>query len=189
MNRIVHGVLAMAVAGLSIGALVQPGSPATPKKTITFSELQGADVIGRLGVTLGTCVSIRGVAVSGDSLRAKGASGRYLLRVLEVDGRAIREPELFDYSCAPGYSGMPTDHFDHFRLIHGEPAHKLNGEQMAALEKDFVGTERRLIVFEVGWFVGMPSNLPEGVVPWQSNGFDFRTSLEIVADNADRPKR
>lgn len=179
MKCIVHCALALSLAGLSIGASIQPEKAPPPKKTITYSELQQADVIGRLGVKLGTCVSIRAEVVSGDSLRTKADSGRYLLRVLEVDAHALEKPEFFSYSRAPGYPKLPTDHFEHYRLVHGKPADSLSSEDVASMEKDFVGTERRLVVYEVGEFSGIP-DLPANVLAWQDREFGFHTRLVLV---------
>lgn len=156
---------------------------------MTVAELQGTDVIGQLVVPLGTCAAIRAVVVSGDSLRSKAESGRYLLRVIEVDGRALVEPQLFRYSNAPGVAGLPLNQSDHAQRVHGKQAAVLSAEDAAKLERDFVGTEQRLVVYEVGRFDGMPSNLPEGHPEWQAAAFGFGTSLVIVADVSTSAKR
>lgn len=188
MKCIVHCALALSLAGLSIGASIQPEKAPPPKKTITYSELQQADVIGRLGVKLGTCVSIRAEVVSGDSLRTKADSGRYLLRVLEVDGRALAKSELFSYSGAPGYSEMPTGPSELSKLVRNKSARELIAAETALIEEGLVGTERRLVVYEVGRFDGMPCNLPASTPEWQSSGFGFGTSLTIVADDTHHQK-
>lgn len=146
---------------------------------MTVAELQRTDVIGRLGVPLGRCVPILAVVVSGDSLESKAETGRYLLRVIEVEGRTLVEPQLFRYSNAPGFAGLPLNQPDHTQRAHGKQATEFSAEDAAKLERDFVGTERRLVVYEVGEFRGIPS-LPKNVPEWQDRAFGFSTSLVLV---------
>lgn len=179
MKCFVNCALALGLASLSIGPSMQPEKTLPSRKTITFAELREADVTGRLGVKLGTCVSVRAEVISGDSLRTKADSGRYLLRVLEVDGRTLAESELFSYSGAPGYSKMPTGPSELSKLVRNKSARELSASEMALIEKGFVGTERRLVAYEVGEFGGIPA-LPKGVPEWQDRGFGFATSLIVV---------
>ncbi|MEM6692683.1 MAG: hypothetical protein AAF664_24855 [Planctomycetota bacterium] len=86
------------------------------EKTIHVSELGRSNVIGYLGEPLGTVVRITGVCVDGDELRSKLASGKILLKVHSVNGKALAtsvtffHPYLRDQDSLP----KPGTRFDYF---------------------------------------------------------------------------
>ncbi|MFO0836481.1 MAG: hypothetical protein U0638_16055 [Phycisphaerales bacterium] len=179
MKTLACALLGSLLAGLGSTPSTQPNTTPQARKSMTVAELQRTDVIGRLDIQLGRCVPILAVLISGDSLESKAETGRYLLRVIEVEGRTLVEPQLFRYSNAPGFDGLPLNQTDHAQRVHGEQAAKLSAEDEARLERDFVGTERRLVAYEVGEFSGIPT-LPKNVAEWQDRAFGFSTSLVLV---------
>lgn len=148
---------------------------------LTTADLNERQVIGQLGVPLGTVVEIKGAVVSGDDLRKKLYQGAYLLRVTEVDGRALESPPVITF-FVPGFSGvkLASNNRELYEMKVGATARELSTDQRERLRKNYVGKQMRLVVYEVGRYSGMPTKLPDDVLIWQDVGFGFRTSLNVL---------
>ena len=148
---------------------------------LTIADLNERQVIGQLGVPLGTVVEIKATVVAGDDLRRKQYQGAYLLRVTDVDGRLLESPPVMTF-FVPGFSGvkLARNNFELHEIKTGAKVGSLNQEQVEKLQQGYVGKEMRLVVYEIGQFTGMPKELPNDVLSWQDVGFGFRTLLNIL---------
>jgi hypothetical protein len=161
-------------------------SPAQDKKgarpIITTPQIQSADVTGQLDVPLGTCVPIRATIVRSQS-GTKAAEGRFFLNVTHVQNRQLRSPTecgFYVHQFATENVKLAIDNFALHKLVTGRAAKSLTSEQVAELEKGYVGKSVTLIVYETGGFRGMPNGLPKGVSVWQDYGFGFSTQLLVM---------
>lgn len=175
--------VAVAIASISYGQDQPSEAP------ITLKELNRRNVVGSLGLPLGTAVEIEAEVVSGRSMRRKGYDSLYLLKVLSVDGKELSTSPLMQFS-SPGFAGVElANHtFALYELKHGTKAKSLNSTQIAELEKGYVGKEVRLVVYEVGSFHGIPDQLPEDVPAWADFGFHFSTSLTVLNERDGESK-
>lgn len=157
-----------------------PAIPSTQGSSPADGKLP---VIGGLGVPVGTVVEIRATIVAGSETRMKQYQSSYLLRVSEVDGRPLQQPQLMEFSV-PGFVNvkLANDDFDLYELKTGEKAGRLDSAQIEEMQKGYVGKAVRLAVYETGGYSGIPDNLPDDVPSWQDHGFGFSTSLVILAE-------
>ena len=105
--------VAVAIASSSYGQDQPTESP------ITLEELNRRNVVGNLGLPLGTAVDIEAEVVSGRSLRQKGYDSLYLLKVTHVDGKELNVPPLMQFSSPRFSSGKP-----YVRTLRNEARHK-----------------------------------------------------------------
>ena len=156
---------------------------------ITLEELNRRNVVGNLGLPLGTAVEIDAEVVSGSSLRRKGFDSLYLLKVTHVDGKDLNTHPLMQFS-APGFASVElANHtFALYEMKHGAKAKSLDSSQIAELEKGYVGKKVRLVVYEVGSFRGIPNQLPKDVPVWADFGFHFSTSLTVLNERDTNSK-
>lgn len=176
--------VALALAGSSYG---QDQSTEPP---VTLEELNRRNVVGKLGLPLGTAVEIEAEVVSGRSLRRKGYDSLYLLKVMNVDDRELNPPPLMRFS-SPGFASveLSSHTFALYEMKQGRKAKSLDSTQIAELEKGYVGKEVRLVVYEVGSFHGIPNQLPKDVPVWADFGFHFSTSLTVLNERDSESKR
>ena len=135
------------------------------KKTITAEQIRSSDVTGYLGVSLGKCVSIRASIEKGV---AKGSSGSYLLNVTQVDERVLPSPvecKFHIHQFATEDVAIAKDSFGLHKLLTGKDTGKLMGEEIASLEKGYIGKEVTLVAYETGRFLGTPSGLSKDYSP------------------------
>lgn len=160
------------------------------EKPITIAELNRRQVVGDLGVPLGSAVEIRATVFAGSELNRKGYDSMYLLRVTHVDGKELEQPQLMEFSV-PGFvrTDVVNDPFDLYKMKMGQKASSLSSEQIAELEKGYVGKTVNLSVYEVGYFSGLPRNMPRGARVWQDRAFHFSTSLTVLVDRAVEARR
>ena len=150
---------------------------------ITLEELNRRNVIGELGLPLGTIAEIEAEMISGSSLRIKGYESLYLLKVTHVDGKKLNKPPLMRFN-APLFAPakLPNGPFALYEMRTGAKAKSLTDSQEAELEKGYVGKTFRLVAYEQGCFRGIPHKLPEDVPVWADSVFHFATSLTILAE-------
>ncbi|MCA9256967.1 MAG: hypothetical protein KDA33_15065, partial [Phycisphaerales bacterium] len=149
------------------------------------ASLTADPVIGSLGLPLGTVAEIHATIVDGDDLRMKTYQGAYLLRVTNVNGRPLEPSPVMEFSV-PGFIGveLANDNFQLYEMKTGEKTGRLESDVIEDLQKDYVGREVKLAVYECGVYSGIPENLPDDVVIWQGHGFSFSTWLVILADRS-----
>lgn len=164
---------------------VASGQQTTAETPIDLTELSRRGVAGTLGLELGTTAEIEAEVIAGSSLRSKEYLSDYLLKVTRVDGRKLDRPPVLRFSV-PGFASVKlANHtFSLYKMKLGTEANSLNSEQIAELERGYVGRTVRLVVYEVGSFGGMPRKLLKGVRRWLDVAFNFSTSL-IVLDECD----
>jgi hypothetical protein len=144
---------------------------------------QGTDVIGRLGIRLGEVVEIEAKLVAGRELGSKEFDGSYLLEVQTVAGKAIdRKPVIAFYLDSWADVPLASDEFALYKLRTGKETGTLHERQVVELEKGYVGSAHRLLVYEVGEFSGIPRHLPDDYPVWQDHGFAFHTSLHVLKE-------
>ncbi|WP_425396170.1 hypothetical protein [Aeoliella sp.] len=155
------------------------------EKPITIDELKRRQVVGELGVPLGTAVEARAIVISGRELGGKGDDSIYLLKVTHVDGKELEQPRLMEFSV-PGFvnAEVANDWTALYEMRTGKKPRSVSSEQMAELEKGYVGKIVNLAVYEVGYYSGMPWELPRGAPIVQSRGFHFATYLRVLVDRA-----
>lgn len=174
--------LATAVFLLVIGAGVAFGDEKEPK-AITAESLSTTPVIGQLGIPLGQVAQIKAVVVDGDSLHTKDGMGTYLLKITEVNGTKLDSEPVVNFMIAPGVAvKLANNNSALYELKTGKKAESLDGEQIAKLEKDYVGKSLVLQVYETGGFRGIPNNMPEEVRKWPDVGFNFQTLLRVLRE-------
>lgn len=173
---------------LAIGLLVFSGSLLAQNETvetpITLEELHRRQVLGQLGLPLGTVATIDAVVTSGDETRAKVYQGRYLLTVTHVNGKPLEKPPVMRFVVDRlSYTvNLPHDTKSLLAAKQNEGNPVANQKE---IEKEYVGKTHRLVVYEEGGYAGIPDNLPKGVPLAGAAGFGFRfsTSLTVLAES------
>jgi hypothetical protein len=175
------GILLTTIA-LTIQGCTTPGRPAAPQP-VAAEPIVKPPATGSLGVPFGTVVEIRATVIAGRELQSKALVSRYLLRVTEMNGRPLPTPQTMEFRV-PGFVrvALASGNFDLYELKNGKPTGSLTGEQIAELEKGYVGKQVRLAAYETGGYTGVPDNLPEDVPTWQDYGFHFRSYLIVLAE-------
>jgi len=175
--------------GLVIAAGSAYGQDKPIESPITLEELNRRNVVGKLGLPLGTAVEIEAEVVSGQSLRMKGYDSLYLLKVTHVDGMELGKPPLMRF-FVPGFASVKLANHTLalYELTHGTKAKSLDSSQVAELEIGYVGKAVRLVVYEAGNFSGIPSGLPEDVPVWADFAFHFSTSLTLLNEREPSSK-
>lgn len=157
---------------------------------ISLEELNRRNVVGYLGMILGTSTEIDAEIVSGRSLDVKGYDQLYLLKVTHVAGKKLDVPPMMKFSVLgikPIQLASQTRAL--YELKHGVQVDRLSSLQIEELEKGYVGKKVRLSVYETGGFTGIPKQLPEDVPEWADTGFQFSTSLVVLNElKASLPK-
>jgi len=150
-------------------------------KSISVESLNTISVIGRIGVPLGTVATVKATVVDGDSLQMKKYESIYLLKITEVNGVKLASETVIEFSLGPGVDvKLANNDFDLYEMKKGERAGSLSGEQITELKKDYVGSTLILQVYELGYYSGIPKNMPKEVMIWQDTGFYFSTYLRVL---------
>lgn len=185
MNRF---LLQMIVTACFATPAITQQAPAT--QPITIAELNQRQVIGALGVPLGTVVEVRATVVSGEELGGKGNDTSYLLKVTHVNGKELENAPLMEFSVFPTVRAeLANNPFDLYEKKRGQKAQGLSSEQIAELEKGYVGKTVNLAVYEVGRFSGIPRNMPSGSHIWLGRAFQFSTDLNVLVDRGVEARR
>lgn len=176
--RWVRNVAAMTIQSAAARPAETRPADATP---LSLQDLHMRPIIGDLGVPLGTCADIEAVVVSGRDLSTKQDADSYLLRVTRVNGKALPEPALMRFDKSP-FSDIKVavDAFSLHEMKTGRKAARLTDQEIAELEKDYVGSTMHLIAYESGRFSGIPHNLPQDTPPWQDRIFGLSNKLDIL---------
>ena len=154
---------------------------------ITLEELNRRNVIGDLGLPLGTSAEIEAEVISGSSLRIKEYESQYLLKVTHVDGKRLHEPPLMRfYTPLFASAKLPNGPFALYEMRNGSKAKSLTDSQEAELEKGYVGKTFRLVAYEQGGFDGIPEKLPEDVPVWAGSVFHFSTFLTVLSERENK---
>lgn len=101
----------------------------------------------------------------------------------EVAGRPIGKPFNIEFTVpALANVKLARDPFQLYELKTGNKIGRLDSNQIAELEKGYVGNEMRLAAYETGGYSGIPRDLPQDVPSWQDHSFAFSTSLVLLAE-------
>jgi hypothetical protein len=174
------GLISSIVLAVTISAFGQDSPGEAP---IDSEELNRRNVVGGLGLPLGTVAEIEAEVIAGSSLRSKEFVSDYLLKVTQVNGTKLERPPILRFSVSGRASVKLANHtFSLYEMKHGKKASVLNSEQIAELERGYVGRKVRLVVYESGGFHGIPRNLPKGVRGGAGTAFQFSTSLAVLAE-------
>ncbi|QDU58848.1 hypothetical protein Pan181_50880 [Aeoliella mucimassa] len=171
-------------AGAEEAAATPIAKQAAPaEKPITLEELNRRQVIGKLGMPLGTCVEIQAQVVANPTPNKGAYDHDYLLNVTHANGKLLPQSQLIEFrSLRHADSRLVNDSFRLYEMKTGQKARSLNSEQIAELEKGYVGKVVHLAAYETGSFSGIPRNLPSEVPIWQGRGYHFRSSLIVIVD-------
>lgn len=153
-------------------------------------------IIGKLGIPLGTVAEIEatvvGVAEFPQPLLLLQLSVNYFLKVESVGGKKLAARPLSFFRSGDdeetGRRLLPSDLMDLHRAKTGKEASRLMMADAKALERDYLGTRYRLLVYESGSFdgyprIGMPDDvgwaqgLPDPTAPPESR---FRTTIYVI---------
>jgi hypothetical protein len=161
-------------------------APMLITQAITLSDLRERPIVGDLGKPLGVCCELEATIYRGSDLNDKGNEGRYMLRVISVDGSVLAKPILLNFTV-PGFvqSNLVTDDMALYEKVNGKPTGPVDSVQIAALEKDYVGKPVRVCAYEKGGFSGMPHTLPKDAPVWQDHNFNFETWLVVLIDRSN----
>lgn len=172
-------LLAIIVLASAVYAQTQEANKAPP---LTVDELNQREVIGRLGLPLGTAAEIQAEIVAGSTTRRKAYASKYLLKVTHVNQKKLENPPLLTFTV-PGFVdvNLANHHLALYELKTGK-RRGMNSAQIEKLEQGYVGRTVKLLVYEEGRFYGIPRNLPDDVGGWAGPGFHFSTSLQVLAD-------
>lgn len=115
---------------LAAGFLLSKGTARDmAPEPITYADLMKRPVLGRLGHPLGEIVSIEGIFADGTFTKVKQDDGWILVRVRGVNGKALKDEQVFQYQMAAkgspaagaefkfigyetgGFTGIPNDAF------------------------------------------------------------------------------
>src|SRR4051794_2545155 len=167
----VHLILASLIAFSSAQLFAQ--------KRVDYRALnKDVVIIGKLGVPLGTAVEIEAKVLSGKTLHSELVGGKYFLVVSKVGRKPLAEPPICLFELLPWASvEIASDTSELYEMKRGKKASKLTGEERADLERDYVGRTYHLLVYEEGFFSGIPKGLPSEYQVWHSHNFNFDTKL------------
>lgn len=156
---------------------------ATESRPISVTELNQRSVVGRLGIPLGTASEIEAEIISGEALRQKRYAGRYLLKVTKVGDKTLETPVPMEF-YVPGFISvqLASDVHELYELKNGDEPRIIDTAMLPELEKDYVGRNVNLCVYESGGFSGIPENKPADVPIWQGTAFHFSTHLTVLAE-------
>ena len=140
------------------GTALGQGRPKGDTKPIRASELNRSKVIGSLGYALGEVVIIEGVIADENYTKRKADAGKFLLRVQAVNGKALKEEAVFEFSP---FSGV-------------------------GIRNPVVGARFKYTGYETGGFSGVPDRAFDYVPRVPTTGYYFSTSFVILRDESDR---
>lgn len=163
-----------ALASIICTLLIASFGGCTGSGALSTNEVRQRQIIGELGKPLGTAVTVEATVIAGRELRHKSTDGKYLLQVTSVDGRPLQPPEIFEF-FVPGSVkvGLVTNPWALYEMKTGKQTGSLDSEQIAELERGYVGRRCTLRVFETGHFLGGPD-------PDDGHPLFFETYLEIL---------
>lgn len=107
----------------------------------------------RLGIPFGTIAKLEVQFFDGDNLRLKAYRGTYLLKINSVNGKAVKDTVILDF----------TDETK--SLIDADATEKLT-----------------IMAYESGSFIGIPKNYFDYQPVRQDQGFYFRHNLIVVSN-------
>lgn len=149
MKTIGVGTLLLAGVAMAVAA----GDDKQPATPIPLAEIHERGVEGRLGVRLGTIVTVSGEVVPNTSGTKVFADVPFFLSILSVDSRELKEPVLYPFEARLG----------------------------AKVELPQIEDLFTYVAYEAGRFDGSPDGEFEYVLPYASVGFSFETKLVVLA--------
>jgi len=148
---------------------------------LTVEDLNGKTIIGKLGMPLGSPAVIKAVIVDGETMKDKIHSESYLLAVIEVNGSLLQDKPVLEFSLNHSLDvELAVDNIELINMF-GE-GDDLSEEYVNGLKKKYVGKEVSLLVYETGHFSGVPNDLPDNALLWQDEGFNFKSTLEVLLE-------
>ena len=156
---------------------------ADESKTISLKDLQTKQVIGDLGLPLGTATRVNATIVDGSTLGLKRLQSTYLLKISKIGDKPLASPVLMEFRSHRSSEPLPGN----FLELKKSKISQRKGSSKN-LEKGYIGKEVHLLVYETGSYSGIPNELPDNFELWQDTGFEFRTSLSIlkILDNSKK---
>jgi hypothetical protein len=118
-----------------------PTAEPTPPSVDAFT---GKELpVGYLGVPLGTVVRVTGVAIDGDTLMSKAASGKTYLRIATVNGKDLERPVDFEFYRAPKEVGTPAagEKFDYYVHEYGHFDGEVTPPEELGIKKDPIAND------------------------------------------------
>ena len=151
------------------------------RSQLTTQDILRSEVIGDLGVPLGTCVRVKATIEAPRGVKAN--SLRYFLNITHVDGHELKKSVVRKFYLHFQHTEnvkLAIEPFGLYELLTGEKTGSLDSEEIAKLEKGYVGEEVELLIYESGRFDGIPKRLPEEIGIWQGTAFSFKTDVFVL---------
>lgn len=161
MNRSHFAVVAAIVAS---SYLIADEKKPERLEPITAASLNQRDVIGKIGVPLGHGATIEATVIDGETLDLKRYDDRYLLRVVKVNGKNLETPQSIEFLVdLRANTELVAGPFELYERKYGRKPDGLSNVEIEALEEGYVNTPVRLVVYEAGYFRGIPKTMPAGI--------------------------
>ena len=147
-------------------------------------------IVGQLGIPLGTVAQVDVTIIAGRALGTKADSSAYLLKVTKVGSNPVAKPPICQFRTHSwDRVQLACDTFSLYELKKGKKTGQLSDSQIRELENGYVGQTYRLLVYEQGYYSGIPKDLPEDVAIWQDTSFAFSTHLIVlrILDDSQKP--
>jgi hypothetical protein len=150
MRTAAVGVLLLVGSSLVMGHGDEGESAAKP---VSLQEIHQRGVEGRLGVKLGTIVTIKGSVVPNTSRSKADVSERFFLSIEQIDGESLDKPIQFPFRSKFDSKPLPK-----------------------------IGDEFSYVAYETGRFEGTPDGEFDYVQAYADIGFGFGTELLLIAE-------
>jgi hypothetical protein len=110
----------------------------------------------RLNVPFGTLVKLRIKIVNGEELDLVYYSGKYVIKILEVDTCKLENPIIMEFEDKT--DKLPTNEFDLYKMLNGkEIKGGLSSDIISKMNQEYVGKEYFVVAYESGKFIGTPN--------------------------------
>jgi hypothetical protein len=159
--------------------LAHSQNKAAVRPLLTTDQICASDVVGSLGLPLGTCARIQATITTRNLM--KRDSGDYFLTITHVDGQRLPTPvvsRFFVHSQATRNVKLANDNFALYELRTGKKAGSLDTEQIARLEEGYVGRSVNVLAYQTGSFSGTPNH--KKFATWQGTSFHFSTHIVVM---------
>ena len=169
----------------------EPQKVAERTKELTTNEIIRAEVIGKLGLPLGTCVDVQATVEAAKKPTSKQNSGKYFLKITHVSGKKLAIPlfeRFYIHHFASETVQLADSEMSLYKLKKGQPEGWVDSDEIKKLEDDYLSKVVYLTVYENGGFRGVPKNLPKSVRVWPGVGYGFSSEVCVIDQKEKKTK-
>jgi len=136
-----------------------------------------------LDFAYGTVIEMKVKIIDGYHLGVSKGYGRYMMKVLEINGKSVDESLIFEFDNSYHPNKFPRDNFELYKHLYDEEIGMITNEMRLEMEKYYIDRIYNIVAFESGKFVGIPDGFGKyDVVPSGIKGLVFRNHLVILTD-------